>query len=136
MPYTIAWMVAKRVLNIRIYGVFSIDEIRAYNQDITRFVREGFSPVHCITDLSDLKQVNYDFAQLKGALSHLHEPNMGIALIVGVRVIAIRNLAALLLRTANLRCLFVDTTSQAVDLLLKEEPLLAASIWNDPDPAS
>ena len=65
MPYTISWLVEKRIVYIHTYGLLTGEELVAQNLEIQTFVPQHKQFLHIITDGTDTTGTNMGLRDLQ-----------------------------------------------------------------------
>jgi hypothetical protein len=78
MPYEIRWYVENRVVLNRIWGEYSLDEMRAGNEVILAWMRAAPTRVHLLVDVREIGHFPNNFRPMLQEIERFrNEPKMG-----------------------------------------------------------
>ena len=83
MSYNISWCEDKRVFCVRLTGELTDEDWAKVVVIDTRHLEEGIAPVHIIIDVSELDSFPTNVRQTASYASHLRDPRLGWAVVVG-----------------------------------------------------
>jgi hypothetical protein len=82
MPYEISWRMDRRIINIRIFGEFTLEQLHAYDKELTGYLDLCTVPlVHVIYDLT--QSTRLPALRHIAALPSGRHPRLGWAVAVG-----------------------------------------------------
>lgn len=83
MAYEVSWYRPERVVYLRVYDAFTIDELSIAAEFINEGVMNGIPPVHLIVDVRDVRSIPTNVLEIKNMNEYLGHENMGWLVIVG-----------------------------------------------------
>jgi hypothetical protein len=83
MPFEASWYHNLRVIYWRVWGQVTLEEIAQIRLDQQKLLGEGTSPIHTISNITDVASYPTDIRLLKEALDGINHPHIGWVLIVG-----------------------------------------------------
>ena len=83
MPFEATWYHNLRVIQWRVWGQITLEEIAQMGRDQQKLLSEGTSPVHTLSNITDVASFPTDLRLLKEALDGINHPHIGWVLIVG-----------------------------------------------------
>jgi len=141
MPYSLEWVVEKRVYLMRFYGDFTLEELKQANQDAIAWIRQGPEGLlfHIILDTLDLQKHPMTLKAVAGdsMTGFRKEPNLGwVLLITESKFISF--LASITTQLTSNRFRPVSTFDEAVAFLREQDQTInwAQMIVPDPKPGA
>ncbi len=113
MPYTVEWLVPKRVILTTFDKILTLVEFSAYDMEVIKMLDEGESKqVHFLCDVTTLLQ----FPSLTHLinLSHVQHPNLGWGILVGTNNPIIKTMALITSKLFGQRVKICVTREQAL----------------------
>ena len=83
MPYNISWCEEKRVFCIELTGELTDEQWTSIVAIDTLHIEEGIAPIHVIIDVSELDSFPTNVRKTASYASHLRDPRLGWAVVVG-----------------------------------------------------
>jgi hypothetical protein len=125
MPYEISWRVEKRIINIRIFGEFTLEQLHAYDKELTGYLDTCTVPlVHAIYDLTQSTRLP--------ALRHIavlpsgRHPRLGWTVVVGDMNPLARTIVTMAAAIFRLRFRILARMSDVSPFLYRMDPTLPA----------
>lgn len=87
MSYQTEWVVDKVVLQIRYTGDIKNDDLPEINERLLKYLDEGESPIHVISNLHDMKELQIDLKSSRKLLPIMSDERWGWIVIVGANPI-------------------------------------------------
>lgn len=81
MPYTVSWLVEKRVVYTRMYGFVSGEELVAQNEDMREYIQNSEHLLHTINDATDTTGTDMNLRDLQKT-QFTDVPNLGWAIYI------------------------------------------------------
>ena len=128
MPYKMSWYYPSRIVLVEVIGDVDSSELSALGEELNRFLNEGQSPIHVITDARNLGSFPTKAQDVRNALKNLEA--FGIDIIVGFKNPIAKFLATVMSRLSNFEVRLVDDMEQAENTLRRLDPTL-----EDPSPS-
>jgi hypothetical protein len=84
MPYEITWLRDKRIVSLRVWGVFSETELIASGSQMRDALSEGTAPVHVVCNATEVVDYPKNIRVVKeGAQLYFSHPAMGWFMFLG-----------------------------------------------------
>jgi hypothetical protein len=132
MAYEVSWYRPERVVYLRAFDAFTINELADAAVFIGEGVRNGIPPVHLIVDVRDVRTIPTNVLEIKALNEYLGHENMGWLVIVGahsvVNMIAVVVSKLLKTKYRNFRYL-----EPALEFLSTEDVTLGSLIESHSD---
>ena len=123
MPYSAAtWYVNKRVIHVRAYGDVTIDEMHAFNEQVTAMLDEGDPLVHLIVEDNDVEGMPKSLQTFKEAMPFAGHPDLGWVLPVGNSSPILHFLTNMAAKIYRVRYQRMDSFAEAVAFLKGQDP--------------
>lgn len=81
MPYTVSWLVEKRVLYTRMYGYITAEELRSQKTVVEDFIAQSEHLLHMINDATDTTGTDMGLRDLQN-MQYASAANLGWAIYV------------------------------------------------------
>lgn len=130
MPYTIDWIVERRIILTTFYGSITADELKEFIAEVRAKAADGIPLVHHISNSLSLRGVEFSLGtarNLVGALDMLKELTWQID--INTNPIN-RMFANIIAQFAGMRTRTFKTPEEAVDFLRTNDPTLQDTEWN------
>jgi hypothetical protein len=109
------WFVDKRIVEIRLWGILTVDDIARVAQESQRMVREGTAPVHLISDLLAVEKFP-SLLEVRSVSGRETVPGTGWQVIVVTNPV-LRFFGSILMQLAGTNFHFVNTRQEAFAFL-------------------
>lgn len=124
MAYEIYWQQENRVIGVRLWGDTSVQELRSMSADMMAYLDAGVSPIHSITDITQLRKFPPSVIAIKGAAPHINHPNLGWSIVVGGPALA-QSFVQIVARVASLHYYMCRTVDESLNFLTIQDATLA-----------
>ncbi|MBZ0288120.1 MAG: hypothetical protein K8I30_10940, partial [Anaerolineae bacterium] len=112
----------QKVIDARLYGDVTVDELRQLNAKLTEYFEAGHPPVHRLMDLTDITTFPKNLGETASALQYLHREgsHIGVTVVCGASdnpMLSFISSTLLKVTTHGLRLHMVRTRDEAVAML-------------------
>jgi hypothetical protein len=83
MPFRTEWYAEKRIMRQTYYGTLTLQEFQDSHYDYLAYVQAGTPLIHCLADLTDLREYPTNISQIIGVMNHVDNSSMGWIVIYG-----------------------------------------------------
>lgn len=130
MPHSISWLVERRVVHERFYGIVTVEDVRAMNAVSRTYYASGDPPVHNFVDLLDIQRYPTNINQIRTALVNQPHPYLGWIVIVLRPNPLLKFITTVLvqLSSINARMRFCYSYKEAIAFLQSKDPTLPTEI--------
>ena len=84
MPYQIEWLLEKRVLHVKLFGILADEDSAQIGVINSRHLQEGTAPVHILVDITGLDKFPISLRQNSQYMDYLKSPALGWVIVVGL----------------------------------------------------
>lgn len=84
MPYQIEWLLEKRVLHVKMFGILADEDSAQIGVINSRHLEEGNAPVHILVDITGLEKFPTNLRQNSQYMDYLKSPALGWVIVVGL----------------------------------------------------
>ncbi len=116
MPYSMDWIVDKRVIRIVIAGELDSETIHTMVEDSRRMTNEGISPIHAIADATRAESIPKYINQIIKEFKGVKPESSGFTIIIANNSVT-RFFAQMLLTVLRLEVRFAANIEEAIDIL-------------------
>lgn len=88
MAYELSWLLDKRIIHLRTFGVLSTEEYRSSAGEILESFDNGIAPVHVIVDHLDVEKIEFDPKLVKELIFAETHANGGWTILVSASKLA------------------------------------------------
>lgn len=124
MAFTYSWLVSKRVLVGRIWGMQTLSELEESISILWEYLDEGEAPVHFIANLEGLDKAPVDLNELTRLFRFTQSPRVGWIIIVGLSARNLVIILSVLSKIMRVPFKSFDTMDSAVVFLKENDPTL------------
>lgn len=125
MSYELSWYIRNRVVHFRPHQGLDIKTLEEVCHKLSLFVNNGYPPVHCLLDFSDVMRVPTQTQRIKHALEEfLRSPNMGWVVLVTDDNPLVNFIMTVISQVMYLPLITVPTLEDAFEYLERLDPSL------------
>jgi hypothetical protein len=86
VPYSLSWYHDRRIQQVKLYGHFTLEEIRSLNAEASAMTANGIPLIHVIVDVADVEKYPTSLAAIKEMMTAQRQPDkLGWILIFGTK---------------------------------------------------
>lgn len=131
MPYSMDWIIDKRVLHVVLAGELDSDTIRDMVEQSRKMTHEGIHPIHAIADATRAESVPKYINQIVKQFKGVQAEDTGFTVIIANSLLT-RFFAQLLLKVMRLEMRFAADVDEALVILRQIDPTLPIEILPPP----
>lgn len=107
------WLIPHRVIYTEFTGILTIEELRQENELILKLMDSSHSPVHHISDTTQLQRFPLNFRIIADTLSYYHHPRMAWELGVGMMP-KVQEISLRVAQLHKVQIAFANSTEEAL----------------------
>lgn len=128
MAHEVSWFLENRVIQLRVSGSISMQDVQDINQQLIKMIEKGTAPVHIINDMQGLKEFPNNLIQVKGALTYMNHAGLGWETIVSQPNPLVRFFASAITQITNARMKMVPDIKEAYLTLVRLDRTLPVDL--------
>lgn len=128
MTHESSWLVAERVIQLRVSDTITMETIQVINAELLDMLETGTAPVHVINDMQGLKGFPNNLIQVKSLLTYMNHSKLGWEVIVSQPNPLVRFFASAITQIAGARMKMVPTLEEAYYALTRLDQTLPADL--------
>lgn len=117
MGYSIGWVVEKRVLYSRVWGVHSAEDIVSSDTELLRLKQEGIPLIHLIMDARDMVTMPTSLGNIQSSLKTIRDPAFGWVVPIGTTNPVTKFMGIMIAKMFRLRFRRVETLEESIAFL-------------------
>jgi len=117
MSYSIDWVIPKRVLYSRVWGIQTEDQIKQSDEDMTQFIEEGIPLIHLIMDAREMESMPTSLGNIQSSVSAITDPSYGWVVAVGTTNPVTKFMGLMIAKLFRLRFRRVANLQEAIEFL-------------------
>lgn len=130
MPYTVDWVIHKRVLYSRVWGQHTQDDMRQSDQDLKMFLADGIPLIHLIMDAREMESMPTSLGTIQSTISTIKDPAYGWVVAIGTTNPVTKFMGLMIAKLFRLRFRRVETLKDGLQFLSQMDQTLD---WNTAD---
>jgi hypothetical protein len=124
MPYEVSWYIKGRVMQTRIYGNVTMDELYAIDKELTALLESSSTVVHSLGDMTGLETHPNSVLELQNSQTYLKHPRMGWLVIYGYESKILNLISTLMKQVFRVRLCVLKSQTEAVAFLREKDTTL------------
>ncbi len=130
ISYSIDWVINKRVLYSRVWGVQTQEHIEQSDEDMKQFLEEGTPLIHLIMDARELESMPKSLGNIQSTISAITDPAYGWVVAIETKNPVTKFMGLMVAKLFRLRFRRVATIEDAIQFLSEMDNTLN---WQEAD---